>query len=82
MDGDGHTAYGGNSVCIDTAVDAYLETLALPPAGTVCKQEVVDPQPQPTAAAQGTVRAARAHAVRGLTKRENRMLDRVEQLEG
>lgn len=35
--GDGHTAYGGNSRCIDTAVDAYLLTGAPPPAGTVCR---------------------------------------------
>jgi pimeloyl-ACP methyl ester carboxylesterase len=40
MRGDGHTAYGGNSQCIDDFVNAYVETLALPPAGTVCDQEV------------------------------------------
>lgn len=40
MRGDGHTAYGGNSPCIDAAVNAYIETLALPPAGTVCQQTV------------------------------------------
>jgi pimeloyl-ACP methyl ester carboxylesterase len=40
MRGDGHTAYFGNSPCIDAAVDAYLENLTLPPAGTVCRQEV------------------------------------------
>ncbi|HKP19079.1 MAG TPA: alpha/beta hydrolase [Gaiellaceae bacterium] len=40
MRGDGHTAYGGNSACIDDAVNAYVETLALPPAGTVCPQQV------------------------------------------
>ncbi len=40
MRGDGHTAYGGNSVCIDEAVNAYIETLALPASGTVCQQEV------------------------------------------
>ena len=40
MRGDGHTAYGGNSQCIDDAVNAYIETLALPPVGTVCDQEV------------------------------------------
>ena len=40
MRGDGHTAYGGNSPCIDEAVDAYLEEGALPPPGTVCRQEV------------------------------------------
>jgi hypothetical protein len=40
MRGDGHTAYGGNSACIDEAVNAYIETLELPPEGTVCQQEV------------------------------------------
>ena len=40
MRGDNHTAYGGNSPCIDEAVDAYLEEGALPAAGTVCRQEV------------------------------------------
>jgi pimeloyl-ACP methyl ester carboxylesterase len=40
MRGDGHTAYGGNSPCIDAAVDAYLEQGTLPPAGTKCRQEV------------------------------------------
>jgi hypothetical protein len=53
MNGDGHTAYGGNSACIDTAVDAYLLDGTLPDAGTVCQQDVpfVQPQPQPAAAA-------------------------------
>ena len=40
MRGDGHTAYWGNSPCIDAAVDAYLENLTLPAPGTVCRQEV------------------------------------------
>ena len=46
MRGDGHTAYGGNSSCIDAAVDAYLEDLAVPAAGTSCKQEVPFGEPQ------------------------------------
>jgi hypothetical protein len=33
--GEGHTAYG-KSACIDGLVDAYLLTLAVPTAGTVC----------------------------------------------
>ena len=33
--GEGHTAYG-KSACIDGLVDAYLLTLAVPAAGTVC----------------------------------------------
>jgi hypothetical protein len=40
MRGDGHTAYGGNSECIDAAVDGYLLDGTLPPAGTVCRQQV------------------------------------------
>jgi pimeloyl-ACP methyl ester carboxylesterase len=40
MRGDGHTAYGGNSPCIDAAVDAYLEEGTLPAPRTVCRQEV------------------------------------------
>jgi pimeloyl-ACP methyl ester carboxylesterase len=40
MRGDGHTAYPGNSGCVDAAVDAYLEDGVLPPPGTVCRQRV------------------------------------------
>jgi pimeloyl-ACP methyl ester carboxylesterase len=49
MRGDGHTAYGGNSPCIDDAVNAYLIDGTLPPAGTVCRQEVPFEQPKPEA---------------------------------
>ena len=35
--GDGHTAYGSGSPCIDSAVSGYLLTGALPAAGTVCR---------------------------------------------
>jgi pimeloyl-ACP methyl ester carboxylesterase len=35
--GDGHTAFGGNSRCIDEATTAYLLTGASPAAGTVCR---------------------------------------------
>ena len=38
MVGDGHTAFGGNSPCIDDAVVAYVENLTLPAAGTRCRQ--------------------------------------------
>jgi pimeloyl-ACP methyl ester carboxylesterase len=38
--GDGHTAYGNGSPCADSAIETYLITGALPPAGTVCTQEV------------------------------------------
>jgi hypothetical protein len=40
MRGDGHTAYGGNSACIDEAVDAYLEDGDVPARGTTCRQTV------------------------------------------
>jgi pimeloyl-ACP methyl ester carboxylesterase len=55
MRGDGHTAYGGNSPCVDDAVNAYIETLALPAAGTVCQQEV----PFASAAARMTAQSLR-----------------------
>ena len=35
--GDGHTAYGSGSKCIDTAIDGYLLTGTPPAAGTVCR---------------------------------------------
>lgn len=35
--GDGHTAYGSGSSCIDNAVDAYLLRGSMPSAGTVCR---------------------------------------------
>jgi hypothetical protein len=41
MRGDGHTAaFEGNSACVDAAVEAYLERLAVPPRGATCTQEV------------------------------------------
>ncbi|MDP9398586.1 MAG: alpha/beta hydrolase [Actinomycetota bacterium] len=40
MVGDGHTAYGGNSPCIDRAVNAYLEQLMVPARATTCQQRV------------------------------------------
>ncbi|PZS37843.1 MAG: proteinase [Pseudonocardiales bacterium] len=38
-DGDGHTAYGRGSSCINAAVDAYLAQGAVPAAGTVCQPD-------------------------------------------
>jgi pimeloyl-ACP methyl ester carboxylesterase len=35
--GDGHTAYGMGSDCIDNAVNTYLLTGATPPVGTICR---------------------------------------------
>ncbi len=40
MVGDGHTAYGGESACIDEKVDDYLLGGTLPDAGTTCRQDV------------------------------------------
>jgi pimeloyl-ACP methyl ester carboxylesterase len=63
MRGDGHTAYPGNSPdCIDPAVEAYLNTGALPAAGTSCKQDV--PFAAPEAAATAKALAAPAAAAR------------------
>ena len=47
MVGDNHTAYPGNSSCIDAAVESYLEQSQLPPTGTMCRQEVPFAQPAP-----------------------------------
>ena len=35
--GDGHTAYGEGSACVDTIVNDYLIDLAVPRGGTVCQ---------------------------------------------
>ena len=35
--GDGHTAFGGNSACIDDAVTKFFVDLAPPPEGTICQ---------------------------------------------
>ena len=58
MEGDGHTAYGGNSPCIDSTTEAYLVAGALPAAGTVCRQEVpfVAPTDVPIEASTATQR--------------------------
>ena len=34
--GDGHTAYGEGSSCVDTIVNAYLISLKVPRSGIVC----------------------------------------------
>ena len=34
--GDGHTAYGEGSSCVDTIVNAYLISLTVPRSGTLC----------------------------------------------
>lgn len=40
MDGDGHTAYGRGSPCVDRAVNEYLVHLKLPPDDTRCQQQL------------------------------------------
>jgi pimeloyl-ACP methyl ester carboxylesterase len=70
MRGDGHTAYPDNSPCIDKAVNAYLLEGTLPPAGTVCRQEVAFEQAAATALSEG--RAAQ----RALPKVEGSVLHR------
>ncbi|WP_263550786.1 alpha/beta hydrolase [Geodermatophilus sp. YIM 151500] len=54
MDGDGHTAYGGKSTCVDAAVEDYLVELALPEPGTVCEQEVPFVAPEEVTAGSRT----------------------------
>ncbi|MFP5370295.1 MAG: alpha/beta hydrolase, partial [Actinomycetes bacterium] len=58
MEGDGHTAYGGNSACIDGATDSYLVSATLPAEGTVCPQEVPFSAFQHGAPADGPAAAA------------------------
>jgi pimeloyl-ACP methyl ester carboxylesterase len=58
MLGDGHCAYGGNSPCIDAAVDTYLNEGTVPAAGTACKQEVPFEPPQLRARASQDRQAA------------------------
>jgi pimeloyl-ACP methyl ester carboxylesterase len=65
MRGDNHTAYGGNSACIDQHVESYLIDGTLPPVGASCRQEVPFAAPAPAQAqAQGV--GSRAALVRRL----------------
>jgi pimeloyl-ACP methyl ester carboxylesterase len=59
MNGDGHTAYGGNSGCVDSAVEAYFDDGTLPAAGTVCQQEVPFAQPSPAAVQKARIQGGR-----------------------
>ena len=52
MRGDGHTAYPGNSPCIDSAVEAFMNDGTLPAAGTKCMQDVHFAAPEPAPAAK------------------------------
>jgi pimeloyl-ACP methyl ester carboxylesterase len=56
MDGDTHTAYAGQSACVDAAVEDHLFDLTTPAVGTVCPQEVpfAAPEPVPAEAAAGS----------------------------
>lgn len=45
--GDGHTAYDSGDACVDSAVNTYLLTLAMPTAGTQCGVPAVIPSQQP-----------------------------------
>jgi pimeloyl-ACP methyl ester carboxylesterase len=54
MRGDGHTAYFGESECIDTAVDAYMNDLTLPAKGTQCIQDDPFVAPEATLAAKSS----------------------------
>jgi pimeloyl-ACP methyl ester carboxylesterase len=56
MRGDGHTAYPGNSACIDTAVEAYMADGTLPAPGTKCTQDVPFAAPEALAAKSLAVR--------------------------
>jgi hypothetical protein len=62
MRGDGHTAYPGESSCIDTATESYVNDLKLPAKGTICRQETQFEAPAAATTAKalrsaGTVRA-------------------------
>ena len=66
MRGDGHTAYPGESSCIDTAAEAYVNELTLPAKGTVCRQEVQFEAPVlAKAKARSAAAAARDRRVTG-----------------
>jgi len=69
--GWGHTVYGGVSNCIDTAVNAYLISGALPAAGTVCQPEMTPFAPLPMASPTATQlqRSLRAALLPELSKR-------------
>ena len=71
MVGDGHTAYlNGSPTCVDTAVVAQIETLTLPDAGTICKQDLPFVPPPAAATAKATTSAVRsAHSVAQLMLR-------------
>jgi hypothetical protein len=60
MEGDGHTAYGRNSACVDSATVSYLIESTLPAEGTVCQQQVpfLAPEQAPSGVGTGSGRVA------------------------
>ncbi|MCC6831821.1 MAG: alpha/beta fold hydrolase [Thermoleophilia bacterium] len=64
MSGDGHTAYGGNSNCVDLRVERYLVSLRVPASGIVCPQQATPPAFQVEAAPVAASRRLRAAASR------------------
>jgi hypothetical protein len=66
MEGDGHTAYGRNSACVNRATETYLVVGTLPAEGTVCQQEVpfLAPRPVPSGAAISSGRVTAPDLVR------------------
>jgi pimeloyl-ACP methyl ester carboxylesterase len=69
MRGDGHTAYGGESPCIDQAVNRYLNAGTLPADGTTCQQDDPFVPPSQVAAQADTVGAVANQQRRVLTGR-------------
>lgn len=72
MRGDGHTAYGGNSKCIDRAIDAYVIRGRLPAAGKTCRQHVPFPPPKDAEASVASASAAAKLDVIGNVARRGR----------
>ena len=68
MVGGGHAYQNGSPACIDTAILAYIGTLALPAKGTVCTQVLPFVQPPPAAAATSAMTAATAASFSALRK--------------
>ena len=72
MRGDNHTAYLGNSACIDEHVEAYLIDRTVPPAGTTCVQNVPFEAPPPPSKGLSARAAARRQLPRLLRARPMR----------
>jgi pimeloyl-ACP methyl ester carboxylesterase len=69
LNGDGHTAYGGNSTCIDDQVDAFFFDLTLPPRGATCDYDPDQlPPPSPPAAEEVAAAQSTAPAMASLAR--------------